>query len=421
MQMDNVAEGRPVKPTLFYGWVIAFAAALGTACSISVFLPSTISLLVGPLAHEFHWSPKAIFASIAVVAGATILVAPIIGGVIDRFGVVPVLVFSFLAEAALIASFKYLTGDIYLFYARYAALSILATGTTSIAYSTVLSRWFDKYRGLALGISLAGVGLGGFVWSLVAQYLFDRVGWRDAFPIMAGMIAITMIPLMLLTMRDYPAAMGLHVDGRGDARDAPSPQAGLSVAQIFASAQFWLMAVSFFILAVVLYGVMLNLVPMLKMQGESVQAAAKVQAVQWIVIIVGRIATGFLIDRFFAPRVAIALLIMPLAGIAMFAVGVTGVNVFLAAMLVGVAVGAEGDMLSYMTGRYFGLKHYGMIYAVFYGLYGVGTGFGPTIIAAAVEHFKSYAPVLCGLCGLLVLTAVLLMMFRRFPKSFSEA
>jgi MFS family permease len=402
---------------LFYGWVISGVAALGTACGIATFLPSTIGLLVRPLGQSFGWSPQAIFASIAIVAGVTTFVAPVVGKLIDRVGAARVLVASFIAEALIVASFKFQDGHIATFYLRYVALSVCATGTTSVAYSPLISRWFDRYRGLALGISLAGIGLGGALWSLVAHALFEAVGWRDAFPWMGAMIAVTMAPLMLFTIRDFPAQMGLQVDGAADGRRAPSAKDGASLRQAMGAPVFWLLGVGFFLLSIVLYGVMLNLVPLLQSQGRSIAMAVRVQAAQWIVIIVGRIATGFLIDRFFAPHVAMALLLMPMVGIAMLALGVTGGQVFLAAMLVGMAVGAEGDMLAYMTGRYFGLRHYGLIYALYYGLYGFGTGFGPTLIAAAVQRFHGYPPVLFALCGVLAVIFLMLMAFPRFPAN----
>jgi len=182
--------------------------------------------------------------------------------------------------------------------ARYVAFSILATGTTSISYSTVLSRWFNRYHGLALGISLAGVGLGGALWSLVAQRLFVLVGWRDAFPIMGAAIAVTMVPLMLITMCDYPSSKGLEVDGDSRLAPAQSEKSGFPLSEIFSSTPFWLMAVSFFFLSIILYGVMLNLVPLLRTRGLPTDVAIRVQALQWFVIVVGRIGTGFLIDPF---------------------------------------------------------------------------------------------------------------------------
>ena len=87
MQPGQVAVVPTSKRPLFYGWVIAVAASFGTACSISVFIPATISLMVGPLTQAFHWSPQSIFAVIALVAGMTAIVAPFIGELIDRIGV----------------------------------------------------------------------------------------------------------------------------------------------------------------------------------------------------------------------------------------------------------------------------------------------------------------------------------------------
>jgi MFS family permease len=405
----------PMRGRIFYGWIIAAASACGIACGIAVFLPATIGLLVRPLGAEFGWSPASIFAAITVVAGCTVLIAPFIGRIIDYCGPSRVLVVSFLAEAILVASFRYINSNILFFYARYAALAILATGTTSVAFSALLCRWFERRRGLALGIALAGVGLGGFFWSLITHYLFSLVGWRVAFTYLAVIIALIMAPMALFVLRDSPESMGLHIDGNASTRTAPAPLTGLPFRQIFSDWTFWLIAVTFFMVAIVVYGVMLNLVPLLESQGQSGKIAAEVQGFQWLVIILGRVFTGFLIDRFFAPRVAIAFLIPPVIGIAMLAHGVTGPSVFTAAMLVGLAVGAEGDMLAYMTSRYFGLKNFGVIYALYFSLYAVGTGVGPTLIALAAGPLHHYSGALWSFCGILFVAAALLASFRRFP------
>jgi len=101
---------------------------------------------------------------------------PFVGGIVDRFGARRVICLSFLAEALIVASFSQLTGDIRGFYARFAVLSILAAGTTTISFAAVIARWFDRRRGLALGIALAGYGLGGALWSLLLRWLIDHVG-----------------------------------------------------------------------------------------------------------------------------------------------------------------------------------------------------------------------------------------------------
>jgi MFS family permease len=85
-----------------------------------------------------------------------VFVAPFVGGIVDRFGARRVICLSFIAEALIIASFSQMNADIYGLYARFVALSIFAAGTTSISFALVISRWFDRRRGLALGIALTG-------------------------------------------------------------------------------------------------------------------------------------------------------------------------------------------------------------------------------------------------------------------------
>ena len=197
---------------IYYGWYVAAAAGLAIASSIAVFISSTIGLLAGPLAKELGWSLKDIFLAPTVAVTITILVAPFIGGLADRFGAIRIITFALVAQALLMASFYLIDNNIWLFYARYAALALLSTGATAVTFAGVISRWFDRRRGLALGIALAGIGIGGVIWSLLTQTLFDLVGWRTSFLYMAAVVAFVVLPVVLLVVRNSPEDMGLHID-----------------------------------------------------------------------------------------------------------------------------------------------------------------------------------------------------------------
>ena len=140
--MSSNAAG-PSK--IFYGWLIALVAGLGTASSVGIFIPATIGLLIAPLAAEFHWTAKEIFLAPAFATTSTILVAPFMGAIIDKLGPRRVITVSFLIEALIMASFRYLDDSLWLFYARYLAFALLATGTTHVAFTTLVSRWFDRW------------------------------------------------------------------------------------------------------------------------------------------------------------------------------------------------------------------------------------------------------------------------------------
>ena len=402
---------------IFYGWVIAFASSLGIAFSVSVYLPTTTGLLVGPLSREFGWTSPQIFLALTFATTCTILAAPFVGNLIDRYGARRVIAVSFLIEALLIASFRYMNDDIYWFYARYAAFALFSTGTTAIGFSALISRWFNKRRGLALGIALGGLGVGGVFWSLLTQFLFDRFGWRDSFVYLGAIVALVVLPILMATLRNSPQSMGLEMDGeRSSGPKRAEEVAGVMLREAARDGQYWLILATFFLIACATYGVMLNLVPLLQQQGASAQYAAAAQASIWSVLVLGRIVTGWLMDRYFAPHVALGFLIPPIVGIAMLAVGVNGPGAFVAAMLVGLAAGAEVDVMAYLASRYFGLKHFGAIYATFFSVYAVGTSAGPVFTAWLVARNGAYGPALWCLVAALCVSSVMLLRFRSFDR-----
>ncbi len=406
----------------YYGWFIAVLAGLGLASSVAVFIPATIGLIAGSVSAEFGWSSQQIFIAQGLATAGAIVVAPFIGGLVDRFGARVIICSAFAVEALIIASFHWLDASITMFYARYVLLTLLGTGGTHVAFATVISRWFDRRRGMALGIALTGTGLGGVFWSLVVQALFDRYGWRDAYLYLAAMIGLVTLPIMLLMIRESPESMGLNVDGDASGIRTASlgsdsaALSGLTLREAVRTSHYWLMFVIYLLVAIGTYSVMVHMVPFLKGRGESAQTAAAVQASLWAVLVVGRFSAGWLMDRFFAPYVAIAFLILPIVGISLLASGAAGPVAFVAAMLVGLAAGAEVDVVAYLAGRYFGLAHFALIYATFYSAFSLGAGIGPAGTAWAVARFGGYGLVFWIIAGILGLAAVLLLCLPKYKK-----
>lgn len=409
------------KVHFFYGWIIAFASGLGIAFSVMAFIPTTIGVLAAPLSIEFGWSPAQIFLAPTFATVATVLIAPFLGAIVDRFGARRVITFSFIVEALLIASFRYIDSNIGLFYARYAALALLATGTTTVPFMKIISRWFDRHRGLAIGIALVCYGLGGMIWSLMSQFLFDLVGWRESFIYMGGLVLFIILPILLIFIRDTPESMGHHMDGVSDetaAAIAVKPDlTGMPLSQALREGQFWKIAFSFFFVAAVVQGIMVNLIPLLTSNGVSAQAAASIQASLWGAMVLGRISAGWMMDHMFAPRVALIFLIPAIIGVLTLGLGFLGVAAVLGAMLVGLANGSEGDIVPYITSRYYGLKHYTKIYGIFFSCFAMGSGFGYPMTAYLVEKAGGYHIIIWTHIGALLVAGLIFFTFQRFPKS----
>jgi len=411
---------------VFYGWYVAVACGLGLACGLASVITATFSIFLGPLRAEFGWTQPEIFMGVLLVTGAVTIAAPFIGALVDRFGAKRMILVGFLLEGAVIASFATQTESLPAFYLRYIALAILGLGTTHVAFARVISVWFDRRRGLALGLALAGLGLGGIVWPLLSQWAITAYGWRTAYVIVALAVATVGILSIGLVVRESPQSMGLQPDGDerpvakhpGAIPQAVVAETGFTLSETMRQNHFWLMLAAFLLIGMVVQSLILHLVPMLVMRNVEPMRAAQAQSLVAAALIVGRLAAGILMDRFFAPRVAVAFLVGPVVGIFLLASGASGTAAFIAGMLTGLAAGAEVDVTAYLASRYFGLKYFSRIYAWYYSAYSAGAGVGPLITAQAVEHYGDYTEILYIYAGLLVVAGVMLLRLKPFPRSF---
>lgn len=412
---------------IFYGWYVAVACGLGLACGLASVITATFSIFLGPLRAEFGWTPSQTFTGLLLTTVAVTIASPFIGVLIDRIGAKRMILVCFLLEGAVLASFATQTESLLNFYGRYIVLAILGLGTTHVSFARVISMWFDRQRGLALGVALAGLGVGGIVWPLLSQWAITAYGWRTAYVILA--LAVTAVGFLsiALVVRESPGVMGLLPDGDGQratptsaAPSMPVQASGFTLAETMRQGNFWLMLMAFLLIGMGITSLMMHLVPMLVMRNVDPMRAAQAQSLAAAALIVGRLAAGALMDRSFAPRVASAFLVGPVVGIVLLAAGASGTGAFIAGMLTGLAAGAEVNASAFLAGRYFGLKYFSRVYAWFFSAYSIGAGFGPLITAKVVEHYGDYTEILYVLAGLLILAALLLMGLKPYPKAFPQ-
>ncbi|MCK6370355.1 MAG: MFS transporter [Gammaproteobacteria bacterium] len=402
----------------FYGWYVALACAVGLACGLASVITATFSIFLAPLRAEFGWSPPEVFFALFVTTLTVTIAAPFFGALVDRVGARRMILVGLLLEAAVIASFSLQSASLPAFYLRYAVLAVLGLGTTHVAFTRVISVWFNRRRGLALGITLAGLGFGGFLWPLLAQWSIDTYGWREAYLIIAAVIALVPTVIIALVVRDTPQSMGLLPDGaehEPNGQQARVALAGLTVRAALGTHSFWLMLAAFLLIGTAITSVQVHLVPLLTSRGVTPMRAATALSVLAVALVFGRLAAGWLMDRFFAPRVAIAFLLGPVVAIVLLAAGASGPLAFLAGILTGLAAGAEVDVTAYLTSRYFGLRFFSSIYAFYYSAYSLGAGVGPLLTAQAVEVTGGYSAILYTHAVLVVLAAVLLARLPPFP------
>ncbi len=197
----------------YYGWTIVAVAFLSLGTWLA--MRTTFAIFMMALLDEFHWSR----AATAGVQSVSFIVytcsAPFVGMLIDRFGprrVIPPGIIV-LCAGLLLSGRVHSLGQLYFFYGGIAAFGV--TFISISPYSAVLSRWFQKKRGLASGIAVSGMGFGTFVFVPLTQYVIGGAGWRTAFTVLSGCVFILLFPLTVMLMRRNPQEMGLSVDGTG--------------------------------------------------------------------------------------------------------------------------------------------------------------------------------------------------------------
>src|SRR5580704_1560838 len=171
------AQGAAVRRRhgLFYGWWVVAASAVGLFWGVPVTVYS-FTVFLKPLMQEFHAGRAAVSLAytLHLIVGA--LSAPLAGWLIGRYGARRVILPATAMFGALLLSNKVLSGDLRHFYLFYAALGFVLHGLSPIPYGYVVSHWFDRHRGLALGLMMIGIGSGAMIMPPFAQQLIARFG-----------------------------------------------------------------------------------------------------------------------------------------------------------------------------------------------------------------------------------------------------
>jgi MFS family permease len=371
--------------------------------SLGTMLVYTFGVFAKPLAAEFRSSRGAISLALTLTNIMVTLASPMAGRLVDRLGARRVIVSSICALAACLFALSQVGVRLWHLYALYALSGLLAVGGTPVTYSRVIANWFDRRRGVALGLSSAGIGLGAFIMPSLAQWVIDQAGWRQAYTVLGGVSLAVAAPVVGILLRGRPQEVGLLPDGAAKPLQfvAPTEPSGLSVREAWKTRTFWQLCGVFFCVSACINGSVAHLSPLLTDQGVSGRKAALATSVFGFATILGRVGNGYLVDRFFAPHVAAALFGGAAVGLAMLWSGVTGSLAFVAAALLGLGIGAEADVMPFLVSRYFGMRCMGELFGCVFGAYTLGVATGPYLLGAGFDATGSYRlPLACALTGL---------------------
>jgi MFS family permease len=384
------------------GWRSLAGSMLGLAIGVHALPFGTSGLFLGPLTKTFGWTRA------EVSFGPTLLflclgaIAPVFGTVIDRFGARRVILPGLLALAAFFVVLSRATGSLALYYSLFVAVGIVGVGSATPTYTRIVNARFTAARGRALGIALVGTGLSSAAIPPLLSVAIDTWGWRAGYLALAAVV-LSATPMVFLLL------------GSGEgAKAAKSDENGAPFSATLADPLFWSLGILFFLVALAVGGFSGHFVAMMTDRGFRAVDAARLMGAGGLFLIIGRLVTGFLIDRFFAPRVAAVIMVLSAAGFLLIAQ--SGPEIAIVGLLVaGLAFGAEIDLVSYLVARYFGLAAYGRTYGILYAFVVVGTAISPTAYGWCFDQFGSYVEVLRGAAILLAVAGAGFLLLRPFP------
>jgi len=382
-------------------WVVVGAVAGLFVCNGPV-LAFTFGVFLKPLMADMGWDrAQASFAlSFGGIFGA--MMVPVFGWLMDRWSIrkvaLPGIAIYVVAIALLALSPKSLLA--------FALLFALAEGTsaiqTPIGYAKAIAAWFDRRRGLALGIAMGGVGLGGFVMPQLAEALIGRFTWRGAYFGLALLTAVVALPAVALWIREPRPGEG----ERGGPMMTAAKLPGLTVREVLATGHFWMLVAVFFLVGISINGTAAHVVPLLTDAGIPRAKAAATMGIFGLATLCGRLLAGYLVDRFFASYVATVLFLAPIAGFA-FLANAHGVLPTIGVTLLGLGLGTEIDLIAFLVSRYFGQRSFGQLYGYCFMAFGFGSAGGRFLGGYLYDLAHSYNTALIGASVALVIAVVL--------------
>ncbi len=390
--MRNISPTLTGRRNIFYGWWLLAGSVVAMALVSGVSFWA-FGLYIDPLEEEFGWSRTEVSLGFSVSLLLSGLSGPLVGRWIDTRGPRSAIIIGATLTAAsylLLAT----TSELWQWYTYQSINAVFRGLMFFIPFQALISRWFDRNRGMAIGILGTGFSLGGFVVVPLMRLVIDSVGWEGSF-IFSGIVTLgLLVPMGLLLVRNSPADINTFPDGElsmSDEPQRPKALAGLTLGQTLRTPFFWVLALAMMLFFYGVFGWLVHQVPFYESVGVSRGVAAALVSVAAGFGIFSRLGFGFLADRIrrieTAAMVLLAFLMAAMTALLLHS-GAAGIAVFLAFYVVGSGGGPLLEPL--LLPRAFGLAHFGAILGTFGIVETIGLVISPAVAGAIFDATGSY-------------------------------
>lgn len=408
-----------MQPSFAIGWrQVAISVMLLAACGM---IATTYSIIAVPLAMEYQPSRSVLMLSMTVLSGTCALLSPLLGSLMDKVSLRLLMVVGGLCLSAgyLAISMTTTFNQVLVIFGVLIAPANVLIGP--VAITVLLSRWFARRRGRALGIAIAGISVGGFFFPMIIQGFLESFEWRQGLQCLALVLLMWTVPMALLVVNS-PAQRGLNPDGDPEAPELvrlEQAKAPFSAREILTDPAFWMLAGTVAIVTAGMKGMITNLAPLAIDTGVEASAAALLISVYAACSFAAKMSFAALADRL-GPRV---LMFLALTGFASGLACLTQAHMGYYMIVVGVAItGLFGGMMvpveSYIAPRVFGQRAVGRAMGLLTGVILIGLLATPPLFGLIFDLTGSYQGIFWVFSGLALLALLWLPRIRLHPREY---
>jgi MFS family permease len=395
-------RGTPVRSELALHWRVLLGCFLGIAAGGASLYFYATGLLIKPVAAAFEVSRTE--ASLAPLLGALLLgiTAPLFGWCSERWGTVRVAACGYAGMALGLFVLGSLVTHFHLFLVVNCLVGLAAGATSPGVLTRPVVLAFQRQRGIALGVAVAGTGVGAIGMPIFLVRVIERFGWQGGY-VALGSALLALAPLALWFLRHSPE----RSRGTGD-RAALAPVH-------WGDPHLLRLLLMFLLVSAAAVGSMVHVVPLITDRGVSAQDAGGFAALLGVAIVAARLLTGWLLDRFEAAALSATLFTVSAAGLLMLGSGASWA-LLPGLLLLGLAVGSEHDLAAYLVGRRFS-RRYGLVFGALYAVTALGVSLGPMLAARVFDVTGSYQGWMWSSIGMLLVAALIALSLRAPPRS----
>lgn len=388
-------------------WTLPIAAAFGY--STSVLHTYSLGAFIEPLQKEFSWSRAQIAVGITIAGVVAALFSVPIGLTVDRIGPRRIGLIGVLLMTGSVALLGTATGDTTNWVMLWCLVAFANLWLQTTVWTSAVASRFERSRGLAFAITLSGASVAASAFPLIATSLIRAHGWRTAFMGMSGIWAALVFPVLFLFFR------GARDHGQAKIVATPAPVLeGVTPAEGLKTPAFFQLLAASGLFTFTAIGIIVHFVPILKDAGADPLAAAGIASLIGIFSVIGRVSTGLLLDRAPGNIVGATVFLLPILACSLLYVdGANPLWQSVAAAIFGLTVGAEVDVIAFLTSQHFGLKHYGVFSGAMVGALALGAAFGPLAAGGAFDYYGSYKQFLIVTIVCMGLSSVAMATLRR--------